>query len=483
MKQLKRVRWCGVVIGAMAFGCSESPVDESTANATNSGASAPAVSTPLPAAVIPPALNRPTPATTPATNTPTSSPDTVPAPGAEVFAVDDIAVRAEDQPKNVAKLYQVMHAKSQRPTFDELSNTLHRRIDDVLVERDIHGISFGYHLTPELRGAVCVGLGDVVMNQQLAPKLRMHAGEVGMTYTAALVLQLVDQRIVTLDTPIKRYFGTSDWFTRLPNYDDITIEHLLNHTSGIPDFRVDTQFWPDLRADDHRAFTPIERVDYILDRSAAAPAGKKWLFSATNYILLGMILEQVTGTPYIELLQTRLFEPNELAATSPCYSVKIGDIVTGYEDPVNGPMEIQGRVYRKGVFDFNPQYAWAAGGVVSSPIDLPSWWWRFCSGHVIQPSTVARAAQGIPTTMDNDRFSGLGMMLRPSPNGPALSHDGHFPGYRTAIAYYPDHVMAVSLQMNEPAKMTALEVEALLDELSAIVLSFHDRLIKAGKEG
>jgi len=437
-----------VVLTAALFGCRDAT--ESTADHAGTDA--------------PPPIDRPDDVAEPASTSGTNDAVNGDTPD------DGGSVREDGVQEQPAAIYQVLPDKALEPVFAAMNAEIKARLERVMHDRSIRGIAFGAHFSTTMQSAISVGYGDEPLRQTLAPKLRMHAGEVGFTLTAALVLMLVDEGRLDLNARIASLLGGATWMQRLPNHDTITIEHLLNQTSGLPDFRHDTSFWDDRRADDLRTFTPEERIAYVLDMDPLHNVGAGYAPSATNGILLGMVLESLTGTDYNELVRTRLLEPLEMSLTTPAYTVKIGAIATGYEDPDDGVFGIEGRVYRRGVFDFNPQYAWASGNVVTSPQDLAKWWWLYCSGYVIQPSTVARAASGVVIPpLAQRRVAGLGMVVRGSPFTAALSARGHFPGYRTAIAYYPTLQLAASIQMNEPAAMTADELEALLDELVTVV--------------
>src|SRR5262249_51264185 len=96
------------------------------------------------------------------------------------------------------------------------------------------GATVGFVLADGRSGSVSVGLADVEKKILLKPSDRMLAGSIGKTYVSAVMLQLVEEEKINLETKIERWFGGDAWFPRLPNAKDITLRMLMNHSSGIP---------------------------------------------------------------------------------------------------------------------------------------------------------------------------------------------------------------------------------------------------------
>ena len=163
------------------------------------------------------------------------------------------------------------------------------------------GISLGIALPDGRSCGIAVGWADTAKKEPLRPQSLLLTGSVGKTYVAATVLQLVGQGRIRLDDSLSRYLGSEPWFDRLPNARQITVRHLLNHTSGLVRYEFDSAFVRDLKANPMRVWTPVDRLQYLFDRKAAFEAGKGWDYSDTNYIVLGMIIERVTGRPNVRM--------------------------------------------------------------------------------------------------------------------------------------------------------------------------------------
>jgi D-alanyl-D-alanine carboxypeptidase len=165
--------------------------------------------------------------------------------------------------------------------------------------------------------AFAIGSADTVLRTPLTPTSKMLAGSVGKTFFAALALQLVDEGRLDLDAPISTWLGTKPWFARLPNGADITVRMLMNHTSGLVRYEFDPRVTEKLTAEPDHVWTPEERVGYVLDTEPPFAAGSGWQYSDTNYIVLGMIMERITGAPLYPQIRTRVIDRVGLANTVP----------------------------------------------------------------------------------------------------------------------------------------------------------------------
>jgi D-alanyl-D-alanine carboxypeptidase len=131
--------------------------------------------------------------------------------------------------------------------------------------------------------------------EAMTPRSRMAAGSVGKTFVAALALELVDAGKLDLEVPIATYLGDRDWLERLPNCHEppaITVRMLMNHTSGLVRYEFDPRFTADLMQDPFRTWAVEEQLAYLFDREAPFPAGERFEYSDTNYLVLGLILKR-----------------------------------------------------------------------------------------------------------------------------------------------------------------------------------------------
>jgi D-alanyl-D-alanine carboxypeptidase len=250
-----------------------------------------------------------------------------------------------------------------------------------------------------------------------------------------------------LEAKISAYLGDEPWFERLPNHGDVTVRQLMNHTSGIIRYEFNERFITDLLAAPDKVWQPVEQLAYLFDTEPPFAAGDGWDYSDTNYIVLGLIIERITRSAYYDELQRRVLEPLELHNTVPSNSRRIPGLVQGYAG-VENPFRMPDAVIVEGQFAINPQFEWTGGGIASTAEDLARWGKALYEGRAFDPAMLTVLLEGVPARLGPDTEYGLGVIIRPTPLGPSWGHSGFFPGYLTELAYFPQHRIAVAVQMN-----------------------------------
>lgn len=319
--------------------------------------------------------------------------------------------------------------------------------------------------------ALATGLADTALRTRLDPHDLLLAGSVGKTYVAAVAMQLVSERKLALDAPISTYLGTEPWFSRLPNAAAITVRMLMNHTSGLVRYEFKDAFTRDLTANPDKVWRPAELVAYILDSEPPFPAGAGWDYSDTNYIVLGMIIERVTGGTLNEEIARRLLQPLGLAQTVPSDRREIPGLAQGYAGPGN-PFGGTDAMIVDGRFAINPQFEWAGGGYAVSGGDLARWAKALYEGRAFDAALLPTMLDGVPARLGPDVRYGLGVILRPTPLGPSYGHSGFFPGYVTEMRYFPEHRIAVAFLINTSVpRALGRSPGAVIDALARAALS------------
>lgn len=299
---------------------------------------------------------------------------------------------------------------------------------------------------------LATGWADTARKVRMTPDARLLQGSVGKTYVAAVAMQLVAEGKLDLASPISRYLGSETWFDRLPNAREITVRMLMNHTSGLQRYEFDGQFLRDLARDPYREWTPEARLAYLFDKKPPFAAGAGWDYSDTNYIVLGMIIERLAGRPYYVELKHRVLAPLRLRNTVPADRPRIGRLAQGYAGPDNPFGGNDAMIGPDGRFAFNPQMEWTGGGIASTAEDLARWARLLYEGRAFDPTLLPVMLDGVPAKLGPDARYGLGVILRPTPLGPAYGHSGYFPGYLTEVMYFPEHRIAVAVQFNTSAR-------------------------------
>jgi len=296
--------------------------------------------------------------------------------------------------------------------------------------------------------SITVGEADTLRHLPMTPEARMLQGSVGKTYFAALALQLVGEGRLDLEERVSRYLGHLPWYSRIPNADGITVRHLMTHTSGVMRYEFKEAFTLDLTAHPEKHWRPEELLAYVLDEVPSFPPGEGWEYSDTNFILLGMIMEELTGEACYDLIRERFLEPLGLDDTVPSSSREIPGLIQGYAGPGNPFGGTDEMLLADGRFVINPQFEWAGGGFASTAADLARWARALFAGPALGPELRSLMLEGVPARLGPGSRYGLGVILTDTPAGPSRGHSGFFPGYLTEMAYFPHLDVAVALQVN-----------------------------------
>ena len=268
------------------------------------------------------------------------------------------------------------------------------------------------------------GLGDLGAKRPARAGDRFRIGSVTKSFVATVALQLVGEGKLGLDDHLER------WLPGLvPNGDDITVRQLLNHTSGLYDYTDDLPEPP-------RPFQPRQLVAIATGHRPLFAAGKRFSYSNTNYILVGLVIQRVTGQRLATQLQQRIVGPLSLGDTEfPATEQAIASpYIHGYAPRDKDWRVADGPAGLVDVTEMDPSWAWAAGAMVSTTADLARFYKALLGGRLLDPEQL----QAMQTTVDaSQQFGhgvryGLGLtLLRPGCATELWGHGGALAGYRT----------------------------------------------------
>lgn len=334
------------------------------------------------------------------------------------------------------------------PVADEtLVRRLQSALDSLRAGAHLPGATLGVAFPDGRTLALATGFSDTTRRVPMRPEDRLLQGSVGKTYVAAVALQLVQEGRLRLDAPIAEYLGGESWLSRLPNGTTTTVRQLMNHTSGLVRYEFQPAATAALRADPLRDWTPLDRLRYVLDTKPPFASGEGWEYSDTNYIVLGMIIERLTGRPYYEELRRRILEPFALRNTIPSDRPVLAGVVVGYAGPHNDLGGYDASIVN-GRMAVNPQFEWTGGGIASTAADLARWATLLYGGRVLDSTRMREMLTGVPARLGPNTRYGLGVIIRRTALGPAWGHSGFFPGYATEMLWFPDLRVAVAIQVN-----------------------------------
>lgn len=347
-------------------------------------------------------------------------------------------------------LFVSVEAHAQTGVVDKsaLESAIQLKLNEWHKAGSFPGATLGVVLANGDSFGLAVGVSDRETKKTLLPTDRMLAGSVGKTFAAATALQLIKEGRIRLDDKIEKYLGREPWFARLPNAKQITVRQLMNHTSGLVRYEFKEQFTKDLTANPAKVWKPAELVAYLLDEKPPFAAGEGWDYSDTNYIVLGMIIEKVTGKKFYDEANRRLIRPLKLTDTIPQDGPRLKGVVQGYAGP-NNPFGGSDAMIVNGKFVINPQFEWTGGGYASTAHDLARWARMIYEGKAFSPELLPDVLEGVPAPMlGRETKYGLGVIIRKTTMGTSYGHSGFFPGYMTDMMYFPEYKVAIAVQVN-----------------------------------
>ena len=343
-------------------------------------------------------------------------------------------------------------APAQKPVAAVGTNVLKKelqlKLDEWHKAGKFPGATLGVVLANGESFGLAVGYSDRDAKTPMKPDDRMLAGSVGKTFAAATAFQLVKEGKIDLDAKIEKYLGKEPWFDKLANSRQITVRQLMNHTSGLVRYEFKETFTNALTANPMKVWTPEERLAYLFGEKPPFEPGAGWDYSDTNYIVLGMIIEKVTGKKFYDEANRRLIKPLKLSDTIPQEGPVMKGVVQGYAGTPN-PFGGKDAMIENGKFVINPQLEWTGGGYASTSQDLARWAKLMYEGKAYDPALLPQVLDGVAAPMlGKETKYGLGVIIRQTQAGRSYGHSGFFPGYLTDMMYFPDERIAIAVQVN-----------------------------------
>lgn len=289
--------------------------------------------------------------------------------------------------------------------------------------------------------ATSLGTSNLATREPMKANLHFRIGSITKTFTGTVILQLAQEGKLRLDDPVATYQP------EVPNGAHITLRELLAMRSGLYNYTDDPSVEQEVKTHPEKVWRPQELLAIAFKHAPSFAPGTKYHYSSTNFILLGMIIEQLTGRPVEHMFQQRIFAP--LGTSSMLLPARTSATLPtpyaqGYEKPLS-PSQKPGTSSPgklANVAFVNPSWGWTAGSAISTAHDLTIWVKALATGKPLNPamqkerltwSTIAKSDRYGLAVADFDGFIG---------------HNGGIPGYQSFPGYQPEKSETVVVLTN-----------------------------------
>ncbi|HKP43101.1 serine hydrolase domain-containing protein [Mycobacterium sp.] len=340
------------------------------------------------------------------------------------------------------------------PVNDALAQRLDAAINGAMTAANVPGVIVGIW-GPDGSYVRTFGVADKATRTPMKTDFYSRIGSVTKTFTVTGILQLADQGKLGLDDPIAKYIDG------VPGGDKITLRQLARMQSGLFNFSASTAFQNAMVADPRRPFTPQQLLGYAFAEPNVFPPGQGFLYCNTNTVLLGLVVEKLSGQSLHDYIRDHILMPLGMGHTSfPTTNAFPEPHAQGYTDTTADGSETTAT-------DWDPSWAWAAGAMISTLDDMHVWAPALATGKLLTPEMQKQRLQtvGAPGMPAQDGY-GLGIFNL----GGWIGHNGSLPGYQTVAVYLPEKQTTlvmftntdIEYQGSEPSTTLATAITTVL---------------------
>lgn len=339
---------------------------------------------------------------------------------------------------------------------DAVMAAVEKKLDEFFEAGQAPGVSFSVVLPNGEEHTLVRGWANVEKKVEMSAKTKMLGGSTGKVFYSVVAMQLIDEGKLKLDEPIFRQMSGYDWFERLPNAKQLTVRNLMRHQTGIPRYVFSEDFQAEVLKDADKVWKPEELLAYVFDNEPLFEAGAEFAYSDTNYIVLCMLIEKVTGNTLYDEVQKRVLNKAGLKAVVPQNKRKYKQLAQGY-NAENDPFFPGNALDENGKSRYNLQFEWAGGGLVITTRDLAVLGKKIYEGKMFNPALLEEYFKGVDAGRLGGEW-GLGVHIERTPEGIVYGHSGFMPGYVTNMRYYKKDKFTICYQINtsDRSKMSIL---------------------------
>ena len=312
------------------------------------------------------------------------------------------------------------------------------------------------------------GVADKATGALMKTDFYSRIGSLTKTFTVTAVLQLVDQGKAGLDDPIAMYIQD------VPQGDQITLRQLARMQSGSVPYDDTEEFCEDYLGDPQRPFTPQQLLEYSFAKPPSFPPGTAWEYCNTNTILLGLLVEEISGQSVGDYLHQHILVPLALTHTALQTTAAFPEPhAQGYTALGAAPGGVRIAT------DWNPSWGWTAGAMTSTLADLRIWTHAVATGTLLEPETQRQRLETVSMAHDgaaDPNNYGLGIF---NASG-WIGHSGSLPGYQSVGAYLPQAQTTLVVLLNTDAPRDGSNPSTVLTNAITGVISPENVYVASG---
>lgn len=319
--------------------------------------------------------------------------------------------------------YTLIYPKTSHSFSKELDQKLETTIQKTIDENKIPGVVIGVWIPGKVEWVRAFGFSDKATQEKMKLEDYFRIGSITKTFVTTGLLQLLDKGLISLDDPIGKYIAN------VPNGDKITIRQLANMTSGLPNYSEDKEWEKVAFKDPQHTWEPKELLKIAFRMPILFQPGEKYYYCNTNTILLGLVIEKISGMKLGSYLEKNILKPLKLNHTSYPIDNKMPEpFAHGYSLQTLNKTE-------EDVSLNNPSWTWAAGQMISTLHDLKIWAKALGTGKLLSKKSFQERTKWVEIAPgDKSKLYGLGVALIHG----WIAHTGELPGYNSLVAYRPE---------------------------------------------
>src|SRR6267142_4732343 len=336
---------------------------------------------------------------------------------------------------------------------DQPADALDKAIPAAMQRASVPGAIVGIWQEGRAPYVRAFGVRDTATRQPMATDLYMRIGSNSKAFTVTAILMLADQGKLGLDDPIDRYVKG------VPSGNKITLRQLAQMRSGLHDYSGDTN--KDLPQKPFRQWTPRELVEVAFRHPLLFPPGSAFDYSNTNTVLLGMVVEKLSGQSLASFIEQNILKPEGMTHTLfPAGAEIPSPHSQGYFKMPDGKIV--------DATDWNPSWGWASGNMISTLDDMRVWARDLAIGKLISPAMKRERDKFLPAPEEGDGVL-YGLALE-NDNG-WIGHNGNIMSYMTFPYYLPDEQMTMVVMTNSGVDVPGTWV--MMQDITRIISPNH----------